>query len=256
MKTKNILVLLILTLTTTFTEAFSSVDFDPLNIDGTFSPLDQEKERLDLQRKKRKQNQEMLENDTENNALAAIQRQRIESERELNKKSKNLFGEDENDQQNGKKYSDIEDRVPHSRSSPQRPNPTPDYTNEPKEDPSDDPGYPDTEALGLQGGGREIEIVKLPPTELPKKIDAKVLQLSCNEFADRLTKEAFPLCKIESSEIKNTKIELAINQLGKIDSYESPIGLAENKKLCLAGYVASYPTVNVKEDFTCRVIIQ
>lgn len=256
MKTKNILVLMIITLTITFNEAFSSVDFDPLNIDGTYSVLDQEKERLDLQRKKRKQNQEMLENETENNALAAIQRQRTKSEQILNGKSKNLFVEDENDEQNEKKYSDIEERVSNSRSSPKRPIPSSTYNDGVEKGLSDDPGYPDTEALGLQSGGREIEIVKLPPTELPKKIDEKVLQLSCNEFADRLTKEAFPLCKIESSEIKNTKVELTINKEGQVKGFENPLSLSENKKLCLSGYIVNKPSVNVGEEFTCRVLIQ
>ena len=98
----------------------------------------------------------------------------------------------------------------------------------------------------------------IAPPSIPEKkvVDMKLLQLSCNEFTGRLVHEAFPLCNIGGGEIMNSKIELTINENGRINSFDNSNKLTEGKKLCLSGYVASKPAENVGAEFTCRVVIQ
>ena len=92
--------------------------------------------------------------------------------------------------------------------------------------------------------------------EEKKEVDIKLLQLSCNEFTGRLSREAFPLCNIKIADIKYSKIDLTMNEEGRISSFDNSLNLAETKKLCLSGYVANRPAMSVGADFTCRVLIQ
>ena len=98
--------------------------------------------------------------------------------------------------------------------------------------------------------------VKNPPQVVKKVVDIKLLQLSCNEFTGRLSREAFPLCNIKIADIKYSKIDLTMNEEGRISSFDNSLNLAETKKLCLSGYVANRPAMSVGADFTCRVLIQ
>jgi hypothetical protein len=100
------------------------------------------------------------------------------------------------------------------------------------------------------------EIVEPSPLPAKKEVDIKFIQLACDEFTGRLTREAFPLCNIDQEEIKNSKIELTLGQDGRINTYENTLNISLNKKTCLSGYVASKPAVNVGADFTCRVLMQ
>jgi hypothetical protein len=100
-------------------------------------------------------------------------------------------------------------------------------------------------------------IVVTPPQVPEKKeVDLKLLQLSCNEFTGRLSREAFPLCNIKIADIKYSKIDLTMNEEGRISSFDNSLNLTETKKMCLSGYVANRPAMSVGADFTCRVLIQ
>ena len=94
------------------------------------------------------------------------------------------------------------------------------------------------------------------PIKEEKKIDLSLLQLSCDEFSGRIAREAFSSCGIISKEYRNSKIELTLDESGRISTFDSSLNLAENKKLCLSGYVASRPTKNMGASFTCRVYFQ
>lgn len=89
-----------------------------------------------------------------------------------------------------------------------------------------------------------------------KKVDIGLLQLSCDEFSGRVAREAFTSCGIVSKEYLNSKLELTIDEGGRISMFDSSMNLAGPKKLCLSGYVASKPVKNVGANFTCRVYFQ
>jgi len=89
-----------------------------------------------------------------------------------------------------------------------------------------------------------------------KKVDVGLLQLSCDEFSGRLVREAFASCGINTKEYQNSKLELALDDNGRISTFDSNINLIGSKKLCLSGYVASKPAKNVGASFTCRVYFQ
>ncbi|NOS93405.1 MAG: hypothetical protein HOP30_15910 [Cyclobacteriaceae bacterium] len=101
----------------------------------------------------------------------------------------------------------------------------------------------------------KVEVTKTSPPS-KKEVDPSLLRLSCDEFTGRLTREGFPICNIDLQEVKNSKIEITLNQEGRISNFENTSNLAFNKRTCLAGYVASKPAANVGADFTCRVVIQ
>jgi len=100
------------------------------------------------------------------------------------------------------------------------------------------------------------EVIEVPALPAKKEVNVKFLDLSCAEFTGRLQREAFPLCQIDVQKIKYSKIELVLSQEGRIASYENTSNLSEDKKLCLSGYVANRPAMNVGTEFTCRVLIQ
>lgn len=89
-----------------------------------------------------------------------------------------------------------------------------------------------------------------------KKVDVGMLQLSCDEFSGRVAREAFPSCGIGTKEYLNSRLELTIDDNGRISMFDSTINLESQKKLCLSGYVASKPAKNVGANFTCRVYFQ
>lgn len=89
-----------------------------------------------------------------------------------------------------------------------------------------------------------------------KKVDVGLLQLSCAEFSGRVAREAFSSCGIGSKEYLNSKLELTIDDIGRISTFDSTMNLASQKKLCLSGYVASKPAKNVGANFTCRIYFQ
>lgn len=101
---------------------------------------------------------------------------------------------------------------------------------------------------------KEKELPSLPVVP-EKKIDLSVLQLSCDEFTGRIENEAFPLCGILVKDNKNSRLELTMDEVGKISSYSSTIGLIESKRLCLSGYIASKPAKSVGTNFTCRILL-
>lgn len=103
---------------------------------------------------------------------------------------------------------------------------------------------------------KKINEAPLLPIVEEKKIDLSLLQLSCDEFSGRLAREAFSSCGILSKEYKNSKIELTLDESGRISTYDSSLNLADNKKLCLSGYVANKPAKNMGANFTCRVYFQ
>lgn len=100
------------------------------------------------------------------------------------------------------------------------------------------------------------EITIAPAPALKKEVDPRLLRLSCDEFTSRLLHEALPACHIELSEAKNSKLELTLNESGRISNYENSLNVATNKLLCLSGYISGKPANGVGQDFTCRVVIQ
>lgn len=103
---------------------------------------------------------------------------------------------------------------------------------------------------------KKIKEVPVAPLKEEKKIDIGLLQLSCDEFSGRLMREAFTPCGIVSKEYLNSKIELTVDDIGRISMFDFSMNLTGAKKLCLSGYVASKPVKNVGANFTCRVYFQ